>query len=136
MGNPSDEDDGAADLSGRIDRLAERAREDAAAFDPPREPPDERAARTYLVDGAGEALGVYLDARTGGELYRFGEREYERLEEAFNTWLGLYAACYGVEMDPSVTLRTAAEAFVDTHDLVAVARTVTGVGPDSGDEPL
>ena len=134
MGTPPDESpgecgNGTASISDRIDRLAERAAADEAQFEPPADPPDESRAIGYLVDGVGDALGVYIDARTGGEFYRFCPEEYAALETAFNTWLSLYAACYGVEMESDVTLRTAAEALIDTHDIVDVARAVTSVGP-------
>lgn len=133
--SPTDED-GDVPIAVRTERLAERAARDAATFEPPAAHPEPERALEYLTEGAGAAIGVYIDARSGGEFYRFSKAEYERLERALNTWLRLYAACYGVEIDPSVTLRTAAEALIDTNDLRAVARTVTGVGEPDPDEPL
>jgi hypothetical protein len=44
-----------------------------------------------------------------------------------NAWLECYAACYGVDLDAEFTLRTAAEALVDTHDIGDVARVLTKV---------
>lgn len=118
-----------AAVSAHIERLDERARADAAAFDPPEEPPDEASATEFLRDGAGKAIGLYIHLRTGGRQYRFSEREFELLEDAMNTWFSLYAACYGVELRPAVSIRTAAEAMIDTHSITDVARIVTGV-PD------
>ena len=116
-------------IAARIDELAERAATDQQTFEPPVDPPDPERAKSFLIDGAGEAVWLYAHARTGGRLYPFSEEEWNRLEGAMNTWFRLYAACYGEDINPRVTLRTAAEALVDTNDIVAVARTVTGV-PD------
>ena len=71
---------------------------------------------------------MYVDARTG-EWDRFGEAEFARLERAMNTYLELYAACYGVDLDADCSVRTAAEALTDTHNIADVARILTGV-PD------
>jgi hypothetical protein len=114
--------------SDRIDALAadaERARE---SFDPPVDPPDEARAMAFCRDGVGEAIAVYVDARSG-EWDRFGEEEFDRLERALNDYLELYARCYGVEIDAEYSVRTAAEALLDTHDITDVARILTGV-PD------
>jgi hypothetical protein len=110
----------------RIDSLAadaERARE---AFEPPADPPDEDRAMRYLREGVGEAVAVYVDARSG-EWERFGEAEFARLERAMNDYLELYARCYGVEMDAAFTVREAAEALIDTHNIADVARVLTNV---------
>lgn len=116
----------------RIDELARRARADRAAFDPPADPPDQERATRYLREGFGQTVGVYLDARTGGRLVRFEPAEFERLEAAMNTWLSLYARCHAVDIDPDVTVRTAAEALLDTHDARETAAVLTGV-PDRGE---
>ena len=118
----------------RIDALAEQARADRAAFEPPADPPDREQALAYLREGAGQALGVYVDARAGEDApVRFEPAAYRRLEGAMNDWLALYAACHGTRIEASFTLRTAAELLVDTHDIVAVARLLTGV-PERGEE--
>ncbi|MFC7057100.1 hypothetical protein [Halovenus salina] len=44
-----------------------------------------------------------------------------------NDWLALYTACYGVDTEPDVTLRVAAELLVDTHNIRDVAQILTGV---------
>ena len=119
-------DDGFADgdVTDRIDRLLARAREERDAFDPP-EDPDERAL-AYLREGLWPTVETYIEARTG-EFRRFDRDEWDRLEAALHEWLRLYALCYGERIDPDVTIRTAAEAFVDTHDLRDTARILTGV---------
>ncbi|WP_459195077.1 hypothetical protein [Halosimplex sp. J119] len=117
--------------SDRIAELAadaERARE---SFDPPTEPPDEARAMRFCREGVGEAVAVYVDARSG-EWDRFGEAEFDRLERALNDYLELYARCYGVELDAEYSVRTAAEALIDTHNVADVARILTSV-PDRSD---
>lgn len=111
----------------RITMLADRAARDAETFDPPESPPDPEQAIEYLRTGAGQVIVLYAHLRTGGRFYHFSPEEFEQLETAMNTWFSLYAACLGVEMESAVSLRTAAEAFVDTEDILAVAETVTGV---------
>ncbi|QPV62299.1 hypothetical protein I7X12_16375 [Halosimplex litoreum] len=110
----------------RIDDLSEKAAAARESFDPPADPPDEERALTVCREGIGAAVAVYVDARSG-EWHRFGEAEFERLERALNTYLELYARCYGVDTVPDHSVRTAAEALLDTHDVVDVARILTGV---------
>ena len=114
------------DVSERIADLSERARRDRERFEPPEDPPDEAAALEYLTEGAGEAVACYVDARTG-ELVRFDDAEFAALERAFNDWLDLYAACYGVDLEASFTVREAAELLVDTHSIRETALLLTGV---------
>jgi hypothetical protein len=116
------------DLSDRIAELSERARRDREAFEPPVDPPDEEAALGYLVDGVGDVVGLYIEARTG-ELVRFDDAEFAMLERALNDWLDLYAACYGVDLEASFTVREAAELVVDTHSIRETAILLTNV-PD------
>ncbi|MXR50511.1 hypothetical protein GRX03_02670 [Halovenus sp. WSH3] len=111
----------------RIDDLADRATEDCAAFEPPASPPDEQRAMSYLRTGAGPAISLYIEARTGGQMVQFPPDQYRALEGAMNDWLGLYAACYGVEMSPEFALREAAELLLDTHNIGDVAQLLTGV---------
>lgn len=134
---PDGTDDGGHEALGqRISRVAARAAAAAATFDPPADPPAPDRARTFLRDGVGTVLRIYIDARTGPTATRFSASEYERLEDALNTWLRLYAACYGVDMEPNLQVRTVAEALLDTNDLVTVAHTLLAVGPPAADEPL
>jgi hypothetical protein len=106
-----------SEYEARIDALAREAREERASFEAPTEPPDEERALRYLREGFGPTVSVYLEARTGGELTRFGESEFATLQRAMNDWLALYARCYGVSYNPDYTVRTAAELVVDTHDV-------------------
>jgi hypothetical protein len=111
----------------RIDALAERARADRRAFDPPADPPDEERAVAYLRDGVGDAVSVYVEARTG-EFAPLDGPEMDGLERATNVWLELYARCHGREIDAEFTVREVAETVVmDTHDLRDAAAVLTGV---------
>lgn len=111
----------------RIWTLADRATEHCAAFEQPETvPADERAMR-YLREGAGPAVSLYVEARTGGLMVHFPPEEYHALEGAMNDWFGLYAACYGVDADPEYALREAAELLIDTHNIKDVAQIMTGV---------
>lgn len=116
------------DVSERIETLAERARRDREAFEPPSNPPDEEAAMTYLTEGVGEVVALYIDARTG-EMVRFTDAEFVLLEQALNDWLELYAACYGANLDGVFTVREVAELVVDTHSIRESALLLTGI-PD------
>jgi hypothetical protein len=113
----------------RIDALAERARADRRAFDPPDDPPDEQRAIGYLREGVGEVVSVYVEARTG-ELVPLDREEMAGLEQALNDWLELYARCHGREIDAEFTVREVAETVViDTHDLPDAAQLLMGVPP-------
>lgn len=124
-------DDAGAVDSGAVERhiaaLRSASERDRAGFAPPDTPPDEDRARRYLREGVGPAIGTYVLLRTGDRHYRFSPEEFADIERAMNTWLALYAACYGVETDPDASLRTAAELLLDTEDVGAVAATLTGV---------
>jgi hypothetical protein len=113
-----------ASFAERIDHLAERAREERAAFEPPDDP--EERARRYLREGVGPAVAIYCESHTGGDPAVTGG-DLDRLQETFDAWLDLYARCYGVDLAGSYPIRTAAELLVDTHDVVDVAAVLTGV---------
>ena len=81
----------------------------------------------YLREGAGPAVSLYVEARTGGLMVHFPPDEYHALEGAMNAYLDLYAACYGVDLDGEFTIREAAELLVDTHNVKDVAQILTGV---------
>lgn len=115
-----------SDISDRIATLSARAERDREAFELPSDPPDEERALAYLVDGAGDAVGLYIEARTG-ENVRFDNAEFRLLERAFNDWLELYARCYGVDLETSFTLREAAELVVETHSIRETALLLTHV---------
>jgi len=114
-------------FAARIHDLADRATEDCAAFEPPASPPDEQQAMAYLREGAGPAISLYVEARTGGLMVHFPPDEYHALEGAMNDWLELYAACYGVDIAAEYTVREAAELLIDTHNISDVAQILTGV---------
>jgi hypothetical protein len=111
----------------RIRTLADEVTADREEFDPPADPPDEEQAMSYLREGAGPAVSLYVEARTGGTMVHFPPDDYHTLEGAMNSWLELYAACYGVELDAEFTIREAAELLVDTHNIQDVAQILTGV---------
>jgi hypothetical protein len=112
----------------RIAELSERARRDRESFEPPPDPPDDDRALEYLVDGAGDALALYVEARTDG-MVRFDDAEFALLERAFNDYLELYAACYGADLAATFTLREAAELLFDTHSIRETALLLTRI-PD------
>lgn len=123
----------AADLEARVDDLLERARAANEAFVPPAEAPsrpdpDERAL-AYCRRGLWPVIAAYLDRRSAGA--RLGQPHHDRLAEALDTWLALYARCYGVEIDPDCSVRQAAEVFVATHNVRDVAQLLTDVPPRS-----
>jgi len=111
----------------RIRTLADEATADRERFEPPANPPDEKQALTFLREGVGPAVSLYVEARTGGTMVHFPPDEYHTLEGAMNAWLELYAACYGVTLDAEFTIRKAAELLVDTHDIQDVAQILTGI---------
>jgi len=114
-------------FAARIETLADRATADCAAFEPPADPPADERAMSYLREGAGPAVSLYVEARTGGRMVHFPPDQYHALENAMNDWFELYAACYGVDVDSEVALREAAELLIDTHNIKDVAQILTGV---------
>jgi hypothetical protein len=117
----------------RIHDLAERADRDRAAFEPPANPPAEDRAMELLREGAGPAVSLYVEARTGGQMVHFPPDEYHALEGAMNTYLELYSVCYGVDVEADWTLREAAELLLDTHNIRDVAAMLTHV--PAGEKP-
>ncbi|WP_418281643.1 hypothetical protein [Halorubrum sp. DTA98] len=88
--------------------------------------PDD-AALIAARDGLGPVVALYVEARTGGEWIRFSETEMKRLHAATSDWLAVYARCRGVDVDPDVTVREAANVLIDTHDITDVAALLTGL---------
>jgi hypothetical protein len=125
--------DAEARFHGRIHDLAERAERDRAAFAPPTDPPAADRAMALLRDGAGPVVSLYVEARTGGQMVHFPPAEYHALEGAMNTYLDLYTACYGVDVDADWTLREAAELLIDTQNIRDVAVMLTHV--PEGEKP-
>jgi hypothetical protein len=111
----------------RVHELADSATEDCAAFEPPADPPDEDRAMEILREGVGPAVSLYVESKTSGLNVHYPPEEYRALEESINDWLALYGACYGVDINPDVTVRVAAELLVDTHNIKDVAQILTGV---------
>lgn len=103
--------------------VASSARDGSAPSDP---------AIVVLREGLAPALSLYVDARTRGE--RLAPEPHRDLTRALNDALAAYAACHGVDADPSVPVREGAEAFLDTHDLRDTARVLTGVPAREGDD--
>lgn len=112
----------------RIAALVDRARDDRDTFDPPENPPNEELAVSYLTDGVGDVISVYIDGRTG-EFVRFDEGEMEGMERALNDWVALYARCYGYEIETEFTVREVAELLLKTYDLHDTVQLLTRV-PD------
>jgi len=100
----------------RIAELAERARDERESFDAPADLPDEEMAVSYLSEGVGDVVSVYINGRSG-EFVRFDGDEMERMERALNDWVALYARCYGYEIETDFTVREVAELVIKTHDL-------------------
>ena len=111
----------------RIARLADRARAERAAFDPPADPPATERAVEYVRTGFGPLVSVYVEARTAGDPVRFTAEEHDLFHRGVNDWLALWAACHGIDADFDVTVREAAQLLVDTHDARETAELLTGV---------
>jgi hypothetical protein len=111
----------------RIRDLYEQYWRDRAAFEPPADPPDSATAMSYLREGVGPAIMVYVDARANDWGVEFTETEFEQLHDALNGYLELYARCYGTEIDSDWTVRSAAELLIDTHNVKDVAAMLTHV---------
>lgn len=106
-------------------RRAERDREAVAEVDgDDLEPSD---ATRYLREGAGRAIWLYVEGRTGGRRVRFSPAELEALEGAMNDWLECYARCHGVDLEATFTVRTAAELLLETRNVHDVGQLLTGV---------
>jgi|GEM_PF-316558 len=112
-------------LESRVDALHEIAADARAAFEAPADP--EERAMAYCQHGLWPVLAVYVDRRSAGA--RLGQPHHDRLQTALNTWLELYARCYGVETEYEFSVREAAALFVDTHNVRDVAALLTDV-PD------
>ncbi|WP_435074192.1 hypothetical protein [Halorubrum sp. HHNYT27] len=90
----------------------------------------EEAALVAARDGLGPVVGAYVEARTAEEPVWLSGRELDRLHGATSDWLAVYARCRGVDADPDVTVREAAELLIDTHDITDVAALLTGTHRD------
>ena len=81
----------------------------------------------YLREGAGPAISLFVEARTGQHMIQFQTDAYNALEAAMNDWLELYAACYGRDIEADYALREAAQLLLDTHNIKDVAEVLTKV---------
>ncbi|WP_435332691.1 hypothetical protein [Haloarchaeobius sp. TZWWS8] len=120
--NSSDENPA---VTARVDELEAEVAAAESSFAVP-DDPDARAIQ-YCREGVGPTVLLYADCRTGGP--HLPAVECRRLERILNRWLDLYVRCYGIEMDCSFALQTAAEVFVQTHSARDVAQLLTTV-PD------
>ncbi|WP_265112172.1 hypothetical protein [Halosolutus halophilus] len=109
----------------RIAALARQAERDRAAVDPYTATADD--AIEYLREGAGQAIWLYVEARTGGRMVPFAEAELAALEDAMNSWLECYTRCHGVALDAEFTVREAAEILLETRNVVDTAQLLTCV---------
>lgn len=109
----------------RVRELSRRVEEERSDFDP--DAPDGEEAMRLLREGFGPAVSLYVEARTGGRMVRFGEEEFGRLEDAMNAYLDLYARCYGAETEHMYSVREAAELLVETRNVRDTAEVLTGV---------
>lgn len=116
-------------IAERIDALTTRARRERDSFvvDPGEVPATERAME-YLRNGFGPTVWCYVDARTG-DWQSLTESEMARLDQGTNDWLAVYARCHGTEIDPDVSIRSAAEVLIETHNVRDTAQLLTGVPP-------
>jgi len=111
----------------RLARAARSARDQWAGVELDSDGPDEQRALEVARDGLGPVVACYVEARTGEDPPRFSAREHRLLREATRDWLECFARCHGVAHESDATVRGAAELLLDTHDVVAVARLLTGV---------
>ncbi|WP_408957825.1 hypothetical protein [Natrinema sp. 74] len=109
----------------RIAALARRAERERAALSANEVSPSD--ADDYLRDGAGQAVWLYVEARTGGRLIPLSTAEFDALETAMNRWLECYARCHGVGLDAEFTVREAAELLLETRNIVDTAQLLTCV---------
>ncbi|TMT87149.1 hypothetical protein E2L06_11375 [Haloterrigena sp. H1] len=121
----------------RIAALARRAERERAAFDGvetrstddpmPDGPTSPDDATDFLREGAGQAIWLYVEARTGGRLVPFSAAEFDALETAMNRWLECYTRCHGVALEAEFTIREAAEMLLETRNIVDTAQLLTRV---------
>jgi hypothetical protein len=116
-------------IAERIDALTARARRerDSLTVDPGDLPAEERAMQ-YLRNGFGPTVWCYVDARTGSKEL-LTESQMVLLDRGTNDWLAVYARCHGTEVDLDVSVRSAAEVLIETHNVRDTAQLLTDVPP-------
>ncbi|RQG92389.1 hypothetical protein [Natrarchaeobius chitinivorans] len=107
-----------------LQRRAERDRERIERGDREIGPDD---ASTYLREGVGPSIWLYVEGRTGGRMVQFSPAELAALERAMNAWLECYTRCYGVELEANFSIREAAELLLETRNVDDVGQLLTGV---------
>ncbi|WP_246983117.1 hypothetical protein [Halorientalis marina] len=122
-----------AEYGARIEDLRAQYRRDREAFEAPTDPPAADEAMSYLREGLGPVVMVYVDARANDWGVEFSQAEFDALHEALNGYLELYTRCYGVELDADFAIRAAAELLLETHNIRDVAAMLTQVPADSGE---
>lgn len=110
----------------RILALARRAERDRRRSESETNDAVPDPEQRYLREGAGQAIWLYVEGRTGGRFIQFSPAAYDALEGAMNDWLGCYARAKGVELDASFTLRTAAELLLETRNVHDVGDLLVG----------
>ncbi|ELY95173.1 hypothetical protein C483_02376 [Natrialba hulunbeirensis JCM 10989] len=118
----------------QIAALARRAEREYDALSRGDDPSEPAFASQYLRDGVGQAIAVYIDARTGGQPAPLSPAELDALEYAMHRWLECYARCHGVVLESDVSIRTAAEVVLETRTIDDVGQLVTGVPSRCGGE--
>ncbi|MWV39423.1 hypothetical protein [Natrialba sp. INN-245] len=111
----------------RIAALERRAERDRKRLEPEDEQPEPDDATTYLREGAGRAIWLYVEGRTGGRMVRFSPAELDALERAMNAWLECYARCHGVKLEADFSIREAAELLLETRNVDDVGQLLTDV---------
>lgn len=114
-------------VEARIDDLATTALDARERSVEPVDPPAEDEAMRIVREGFGPTVSLFVEVRTGGRSVHLPPETYDRLENAMNDWLAMYARCYGVELDADYEVRTAAQLLVDTRNARDVAQILTGV---------
>ncbi|MFP9191158.1 hypothetical protein [Natronosalvus vescus] len=94
---------------------------------------DPERARSYLREGVGPAVWIYVEARTGGRRRYISPAEFDALERAMNRWFECYAACHGVDLEAEYTVREVAELLLETRNIHDVGELLTGVPVSDGE---
>ncbi|AFZ71603.1 hypothetical protein [Natronobacterium gregoryi] len=111
----------------RIAALERRAERDRVRLEDSDEEPQVEEPAAYLREGAGRAIWLYVEGRTGGRMVPFSAAELAALERAMNAWFECYALCHGIEIDAVFTIRDAAELLLETHNVIETAQLLLGV---------
>ncbi|MCW8172589.1 hypothetical protein D8S78_10465 [Natrialba swarupiae] len=110
----------------RIAALERRAERDRKRLEPEDEQPEPDDATTYLREGAGRAIWLYVEGEPAGGWF-VSPAELDALERAMNAWLECYARCYGVKLEADFSIREAAELLLETRNVDDVGQLLTDV---------